>query len=201
MKHPSHSGKRDPPKRVLERHEIVGNFYARVQRVVADFGDGKPREAYEPFLPDGVHILPLTDEGKVVLVHQYRLFGKGWAYELPAGAMDKEELESPEECALRELEEETGYVAHELQPLLTYEAHSTMRTQSHLFVARKLEKKEPKREPTEQEMSVIEVTPTQFWEMCLDGTITQGQSLLACFLAKEKGILKIDKKSPKPHPF
>jgi 8-oxo-dGTP pyrophosphatase MutT (NUDIX family) len=57
---------------------------------------------------DWVNVLPVTTDGKIVLVKQYR-YGLGvWSIEVPGGIMDPHET-NPEEAAKRELLEETGY--------------------------------------------------------------------------------------------
>jgi len=60
-------------------------------------------------------VVPVLDDGTVLLVRQYRYATGGWLLEIPAGKLDKGE--SPETCALRETEEETGYRPSTLQPL------------------------------------------------------------------------------------
>ncbi len=60
-------------------------------------------------------VVPLLDDGSVLLVRQYRYATGGWLLEIPAGKLDADE--SPEDCAIRETEEETGYRPGELQPL------------------------------------------------------------------------------------
>ena len=60
-------------------------------------------------------VVPVDDEGNVILVRQYRYATNGWLLEVPAGKLDPGE--SPETCALREAEEETGYRIGELEPL------------------------------------------------------------------------------------
>ncbi len=57
----------------------------------------------------GVAVLPVLPSGKVVLILTYRHATRSWELELPRGGMEPEE--SFEEAALRELKEETGYVA------------------------------------------------------------------------------------------
>lgn len=59
-----------------------------------------------------VAILPLLDTDTVVLLRQYRPAIGRWIYEVPAGTLKAGE--HPHECALRELEEETGYRAEKL---------------------------------------------------------------------------------------
>jgi ADP-ribose pyrophosphatase len=60
-------------------------------------------------------VVPLLEDGSVLLVRQYRYATGGWLLEIPAGKLDPGE--SPESCAIRETEEETGYRPGELQPL------------------------------------------------------------------------------------
>ncbi len=61
-------------------------------------------------------ILPITNEGKIVLVKQYRCSLSKVLYEIPAGKLEKGE--DPKECAFRELEEETGYKAKNMEEYL-----------------------------------------------------------------------------------
>lgn len=64
-----------------------------------------------------VCIVPVRDDGMVLLVRQFRLAAGQTLLEIPAGK--REANEAPRECALRELEEETGYRAAEIRPLYT----------------------------------------------------------------------------------
>lgn len=65
--------------------------------------------------PGAAAIVPVDAEGNVLLVRQYRYAAEGWLLEVPAGKLD--EGESPESCALRETEEETGVRPGHLLPL------------------------------------------------------------------------------------
>ena len=60
-------------------------------------------------------VVPLTAEGEVLLVRQYRYATGGWLLEVPAGKL--EPGEAPDVCAVRETEEEVGYRAARLDPL------------------------------------------------------------------------------------
>jgi ADP-ribose pyrophosphatase len=59
--------------------------------------------------PGASAIVPLTDEGEVIFLRQYRHAAGGFIYEIPAGKLDKGE--PPEDCARRELTEEAGVTA------------------------------------------------------------------------------------------
>jgi ADP-ribose pyrophosphatase len=65
--------------------------------------------------PDWVNVIPLTDDGQVVLIRQYRHGIREATLEIPGGLIDPGE--APEAAAVRELREETGYVAREVRPL------------------------------------------------------------------------------------
>ena len=61
---------------------------------------------------DWVNVVPVTPEGRVVLIKQWRHGSQDWAVEIPGGLVDPGE--APLQAAARELKEETGYTAPEL---------------------------------------------------------------------------------------
>ena len=62
--------------------------------------------------PGAVCCIPILPDGRIGLIKQYRYPVKKQMIEIPAGKLDQNEI--PEECALRELEEEIGYKASKL---------------------------------------------------------------------------------------
>lgn len=65
--------------------------------------------------PGAAAIVAIDADDTILMVRQYRYASGGWLHEVPAGKLDNQE--SPESCAARELEEETGVVAERLTPL------------------------------------------------------------------------------------
>ncbi len=65
--------------------------------------------------PGAAAVVPVSEDGKVLLIRQYRHATGGFILEVPAGKLDSGEL--PDVCARREVEEETGYRPGSLTPL------------------------------------------------------------------------------------
>ena len=87
--------------------------------------------------PGAVAIVPMLSEDEVALVRQYRYAAGKALLEIPAGTL--EPGESPLECAARELREETGYEAGEIEELLScYMAPGYSSEVIHFYVARGL---------------------------------------------------------------
>lgn len=63
-------------------------------------------------------VVPVTEDGKILMVRQYRNALDRYTLEIPAGALDAED-EPGLRCAARELEEETGYRSDNLEWLIT----------------------------------------------------------------------------------
>ncbi len=91
----------------------------RVFRIRHDLYRFEPSGAERDFVvldsPDWVNIVPVTTEGEVVLVRQYRHGVRRLSLEIPGGVVDGSE--SPEEAAVRELKEETGFVPEQVRLL------------------------------------------------------------------------------------
>ena len=69
-------------------------------------------------LPRAVAVV-LLGQGGVLFIRRYRFIQERWGYELPGGWVDVGE--DPREAAVRELEEQTGYRAGELEHLITFQ--------------------------------------------------------------------------------
>ncbi|MDR4435589.1 ADP-ribose pyrophosphatase [Bacillus tequilensis] len=108
--------------------------------------------------PGAVAILAVTDEGKIILVKQFRKPLERTIVEIPAGKLEKGE--EPEYTALRELEEETGYTAKKLTKITAFYTSPGFADEIvHLFLAEELAVLEEKRELDEDEfVEVMEVT-------------------------------------------
>lgn len=85
----------------------------------------------------GVGIIPIDDEGNVYMVRQYRRGADCDLLEIPAGKL--EEGEQPLTCAIRELEEETGFRAGKMDYMGYFYVSPAYDTEKiHLYLARDL---------------------------------------------------------------
>jgi ADP-ribose pyrophosphatase len=87
----------------------------RVDQIRLPDGRQSVREIVEH--PGSVCIVPINDAGEILMVRQFRLATGGPLLEVPAGGL--EAGEDPQECAARELSEETGFAAAELKPIFS----------------------------------------------------------------------------------
>ncbi|UII54717.1 NUDIX hydrolase [Cytobacillus spongiae] len=91
--------------------------------------------------PGAVAVIPITSDGKIVMVEQYRKALEKTIVEIPAGKLEKGE--EPASCARRELEEETGYECKHLEWLISfYTSPGFADEMVHLYIATGLQKKE-----------------------------------------------------------
>jgi len=87
--------------------------------------------------PGAVAIVPILGDGRVALIRQFRYATGKTLLEIPAGTLERGE--PPLECAARELREETGYEAEEIEPLLScFMVPGYSDEVIHFFVARGL---------------------------------------------------------------
>lgn len=138
------------PSEVLVRGS---RFDVERRQVPTRDGGSEPREVIVH--PGSVVILPLLDDGRIVLIRNARFALNRTLWELPAGTRDLNEPVAS--CAARELEEETGYRARDLQELLAfYPAPGIADERMFAFLARGLEPSHQRLDAAEQ----ISVHPT-----------------------------------------
>ena len=105
-----------PPWEVLSSGELGDYYIFRLRKDVrVSPRTGRPLNFYVLESPDWVNVIPITPEGDIILVRQFRHGTNQSSLEIPGGMVDPGE--DPVAAARRELAEETGYIADELIPL------------------------------------------------------------------------------------
>jgi len=124
----------------------------------------------------GAVVLPVTDEGKIVFVKQYRYPFNEWMFELPAGKLEKNE--EPLTCATRELTEETGYTSDKISFLgKIYTSPGFCDEILYIHLAENLTAGDHDREEGEDGMEVFEFTLEEVNAMIAEGKIVDSKSI------------------------
>ena len=163
--------------RTLERSYLYRNAWCafRVDEVVLPGGAAIEYGVLES--GGFAAVVPLTDYGDVVLVRQWRQPLGSFTLELPSGGVD--EGEDPGEAARRELFEETGFRAEELERLVSVHT-STGRTTEvcHLFRCRAVRDPEGPRPEATEFIEVVEMPLGEALGMVSEGGITDAATVL-----------------------
>lgn len=145
----------------------------RVDTVRLPDGRQSTREIVEH--PGAAAAVPLLDDGRVVLVRQWRQPAQKVLLEIPAGVL--EEGESPEDCIRRELAEEIGYQPGRLQLLFSlYLAPGYSEELIHIFVAEDLLPIQADADYDENLQVEILALPEAV-DRCLRGEIQDGKTI------------------------
>jgi ADP-ribose pyrophosphatase len=130
---------------------------------------------------EAAFVVPVTTDGKIVLIRQFRLPVRTWTWEVVGGMIGDE---PPIDAARRELREEVGGVCDQLVPLGSYFACAgTMNARHHAFLALDVTLLEPELEPLEMIEQVL-MEPDEVFERARDGRIDDAQSALALLMAE-----------------
>jgi len=128
--------------------------------------------AVVPFLSD-----PRGEDPQIMLIRQYRYAADGFIYEVPAGRLD--EGEDPKTCAVRELREETGCTASNVEFLFTmYTTPGFTDERIHVFMATGLTNGATAHE-SDEFMTVETVTLSHALELIKRGEIMDAKTALS----------------------
>src|SRR3954471_3382882 len=162
--------------RLVEKQVIFEGTKVRLELHHLEDDDGKRSRREVCVHPGAVVILPLLEDGQVVLIRNRRYaIGGQYLVELPAGTLEKNE--DPMNCAGRELLEETGYLASRIKPLASFfTSPGILSEKMYAFAAYNLEKKTAALE--EGEDIELQITPMiEAIEMIGDGLIQDGKTI------------------------
>jgi ADP-ribose pyrophosphatase len=174
----------DQLRETLFEREVLheGNYISLYRDVVTDAaGEHRLREVVVH--PGAVAILALLDDGRLLLVRQYRHAAGEVCLEIPAGTLDRLPdggVEPPLEAAERELTEETGYRAASWRRLAAFFTAPGFATEEmHLFLATNLAPVDGYAGPAPDERLELELMPWRdALELALSGGIRDAKTLV-----------------------
>ncbi|MGB6296283.1 MAG: NUDIX hydrolase, partial [Rivularia sp. (in: cyanobacteria)] len=157
---------------LLQSEMALNHPWCKVRRDKIELPNGQVIDDYFVNIrPDVAIILPITSDGEIVFVKQYRHAISNFFIELPAGGFNPEQ-ESGEFAAIRELEEETGYVASKINKIATfYDKPSKDTNQLHLYLAENVVKTGKIKLDITEEIEVILIPVDQVLQKIVKGEI------------------------------
>jgi 8-oxo-dGTP pyrophosphatase MutT (NUDIX family) len=131
--------------------------------------------------PGAVAVVPVLEDGRIVLLRHWRHPVGKELIEIPAGTL--EPGEDPEACAIRELEEETGWIAGEIRRLAAFHtAPGFCDERLTVYLARDLRPGRVHLDPGE-ELDAWEAEPDEVRGLLADGRIEDAKTLVGLLLA------------------
>ena len=174
------------PKTIKSERLYHGNI---IDLIIEDAEDtpGNIRKCEIVSHPGGSVVVPLLDNGDVILVRQYRYPHKKFILEVPAGKLEPNE--DPLIAAKRELQEETGYMADKYEKLTTmFTTPGFCSEVLHIYLATGLKKSKQGQNLDEGEHSLtVEYFPLPTTvEMIVRGEISDGKTIAGILLTEWK---------------
>lgn len=171
--------------KVLSSQDIFKTAFFRLRTDQCELPDGRVMPNYYVLeFPDWVNIVPITDDGRMVLVEQFRQAGGDTHLEIPGGSLDPRKNEDPKSAVIRELAEETGYAASDVRLVAVHHPNPALQNnRMHTYVGYGCRLvQEQKLDPFEDIRVVTKPIP-EVIEMILNGKITHSIVVASIFYA------------------
>lgn len=174
------------PWQIVDSRYLVQDQWMRLRADTCELPVGKTIGPYYVMEErDWVHVVAVGETGDVLTVRQYRHAAGVFCTELPGGVVD--EGEAPMAAAMRELKEETGYVAGSWEPLGSLFANPARQTNRvHLFLARDLSLAGTQSLDESEEIAFGFVSPSEIFRQIREGSFGQSLHVASFFIARER---------------
>ena len=160
-------------------------YKGRIIRVTEEEISGNLWE--RAYLPDGVIIFPITEEGKIVLVEERRPHESPPIRIKPVSGILEYDKGTPAENAQREMQEEIGLKAKTLDGFMTLKGTGTINHTQYFFIARGLTpSKLPNPDGEDSILGTIELTPKELMDKLMQEEIKWSISTLGMFRLMER---------------
>lgn len=178
--------------KTLSSEYLFNDRWFKVRKEVCETPEGKIVDPYYVYeFPTWVGAVPVTEDGKVVMVKQYRHALGEVCIEIPGGCVDDTD-KSFEEAIAREVQEETGYAFTSYEYLGRISPNpSTNDNLLHMFLARGGVKVTEQQLDPNEEIEVLLLTMEELKQLLREHRIIQSMHVACIMYALEKlGLLK-----------
>jgi len=172
---------------VLSSEVMYGCRVFSVRRDASRARDGREHDFHVIETRDWVNVVPITAEGNVVMVRQFRHGIRDLTLEVPAGIIDPTDAD-PAVAARRELREETGYGCGELLALGTVHPNpAIMNNRCHMFVAYEARQVGAPQWDGTEELEVAVVPLDTVPDLIRSGAVSNALTIVAFHLLQVSG--------------
>lgn len=167
------------PEPTLSSETVFSGKLIDVRKVTVRLPGGKTTVREIVVHPEVIAVVPVLDDGRLLMVRQFRKSAERILLELPAGGID--DGETPEDAVRREMVEETGYRVGSTRLLARFFTSPGYTTElMHLFEARDLTPGEPTEE-TDQ-IEVVELALKEALQKIGGGELADAKTILGLLL-------------------
>lgn len=168
--------------RLKSSRQVYDNHYLKVYEDRLDLA-GKDKVYIRAARPDYSTVVPFSSDGRILTIKSYRHLADSYQLEVPSGFI--EEGETPRQAAVRELEEETGYVAKKMALVGSYTLDYSLFVQrGNIFAAYGLLKTGTRNLGSMEKISKTEFVPAaRVKKMLSSGRILNAASIVALYRA------------------
>ncbi|MDB9372664.1 NUDIX hydrolase [Nodularia sphaerocarpa] len=168
---------------ILKSKMVINHRWCQVRQDEIELPNGKIiADFFVVIRPEIALILPITNHQEIVFVRQYRHGVSEILIELPAGSFDAA-IEDAETAAVRELQEETGYVSQKVTKLATLYDNPVKDTNKiHLFLAENVIKIGEQKLDVTEDIEVILIPVASVLDKIINGEICVAGTVAALFL-------------------
>jgi 8-oxo-dGTP pyrophosphatase MutT (NUDIX family) len=172
---------KDTPWKFVKKAVAFESRFLKVDRHEVITPSGSPGEYFVVDKEPSAFIVPILSDGRVLLINVYRYPLQKWSWEVPAGGSEEGTLM---ETARRELWEETGYEAGQMESVGRFaQCNGFSNAWAEVFIARDLKKAEKEAVDHDGIGEVRDFSWDEVWEMIRRDEITDGQSIAALMKA------------------
>jgi len=179
------------PWKTLISEEILSTPWMSIYHDLFELPNGKKNNYYYVHTLGSSLIIPVKDDGKVILIKQYRYLFNDISIEIPCGGI--KEGQNEELAARAELIEETGFDCKKLKKIGQFIPYNGVSDETcHVYVASGLFHVGAKPDETEQ-IEVFEASPEDIDRMIEKGKINDGMSIAGWTIGKKYVLKKCGK--------